>query len=99
MSSIAEKSADVHDKLEEVTTCCICDDTYRDPMILPCGHTFCLTCLQHIGSHTGKNPGDQMPCPVCRQEFKIPEDGFGALAMNIFVVKLIDITTTQQKAS
>src|SRR5688572_7782132 len=82
MSPTGEKSAAVQDELHDVTTCCICDETYRDPVILPCVHTFCLTCLQHIGAYTDKNPGDPMPCPLCRQEFTIPEDGFAALKRN-----------------
>src|SRR5688572_28671176 len=79
VSNTDGKSGKVQDELHDVTTCCICDETYRDPVILPCIHTFCLTCLQRIGTHTDKNPGDPMPCPLCRQEFTVPEDGFAAL--------------------
>lgn len=99
MSPMEEQSGAVQDKLGCVTVCCLCDETYRDPVLLPCVHTFCLTCLQHIGTHIDKNPGEAMPCPLCRQEFTIPETGYATLQKNVFMASLIEITTPKEGAS
>jgi len=100
MSSLTEaKFSAAKDELDDVTTCSICHETYRNPKILPCVHSFCLTCLKDIGAHTNRNPGDSMACPLCRQEFTIPEHGFAALKKNFFMVRLIEITTAKNEAS
>ena len=47
--------------------CILCLETYKDPRILPCGHTFCLSCLQKLAnSHLSIN---KYKCAFCRQEF------------------------------
>src|SRR6218665_697856 len=78
--------------LAESTSCCICTGIYKCPKLLPCGHTFCLNCIQETGLKTSKGPGDKMPCLVCRQQFKIPSDGFIGLRNNFYVEGLIRVT-------
>src|SRR6218665_344681 len=65
--------------------CCICVEIFTDPRILPCSHTFCVKCLTETGSRIKKGPGDQMSCPLCREEFTIPKDGFTGLEKNVFL--------------
>ena len=40
---------------------------YMDPRVLPCGHTFCFKCIDQCRGN--RQPGQSMPCPVCRNEF------------------------------
>ena len=35
-------------------------------------------------------PGDDVPCPVCRKEFKIPDDGVDDLQHHFFIQQLVD---------
>lgn len=51
--------------LEEdlVTSCSICLCRYRDPVTLPCGHSFCGNCIQDSWRRCDKT------CPECRQPF------------------------------
>jgi len=39
-----------------------------------------------------KQPGDDMPCPLCMKEFTIPADGLSGIQKNFFMEKLIIIT-------
>ncbi|XP_017297089.1 tripartite motif-containing protein 35-like [Kryptolebias marmoratus] len=47
---------------EEDLHCPICMETYRDPVILPCSHSFCRVCLQNWWME--KNIRE---CPLCKE--------------------------------
>jgi len=61
----------VDKELDDMTECSICTEVFTDPRVLPCIHTFCLKCLLNYGKD--RQPGDHMPCPLCRKEFTIPD--------------------------
>ncbi|XP_062618146.1 uncharacterized protein LOC134279757 [Saccostrea cucullata] len=44
--------------------CNICWDIFTDPTILPCGHTFCMGCLNEIGRHRLKNTKVAVTCDI-----------------------------------
>ena len=79
------------EKLRNETECCICTETFVDPRVLPCLHTFCLKCLQINVTALNRGPLQLMPCPVCRKEFRIPDSGLAGLQKNFVVERLIDI--------
>lgn len=80
-------------QLKELTECCICAESFTDPKMLPCMHTFCSGCLQEMADAASKRPGDRMPCPVCRREYQIPSDGFSGLPRNFLMDRLVEIAT------
>nr|XP_029481615.1 zinc-binding protein A33-like isoform X1 [Oncorhynchus nerka] len=47
---------------EEDLSCPVCCDIFRDPVLLPCSHSFCKTCLQCYW-----NTSALRQCPVCRR--------------------------------
>lgn len=49
---------------EEVCTCPVCCDIFKDPVVLLCGHSFCRLCLQAWWRQSG-----QQTCPVCKELF------------------------------
>ena len=87
------------DDLDDMTTCCICTEVYTDPKVLPCIHTFCMKCIQETGLKTNKGPGDEMPCPICRQHFKIPQEGFPGLCKDFFIEKLIQLANVSDQSA
>lgn len=48
---------------EEEFCCPVCRDVFRDPVLLPCSHSFCRTCLQKCWE-IKKYP----ECPECRSK-------------------------------
>ncbi|KAM4600558.1 tripartite motif containing 35-28 [Polymixia lowei] len=46
--------------LQEDLTCPVCQEIYRDPVLLSCSHSFCRDCLERSWQHKKK-------CPVCRK--------------------------------
>ncbi|OCT64463.1 E3 ubiquitin/ISG15 ligase TRIM25 [Xenopus laevis] len=57
-------AADLRDELN----CSVCLDIYTDPVMLPCGHNFCLSCIKSVLASQG-NTG-VYTCPECRVKFK-----------------------------
>ena len=87
------------DDLDDMTTCCICTEVYTDPKVLPCIHTFCMKCIQETGLTANKGPGDEMPCPICRRLFKIPQEGFPGLPKHFFIEKLIQLANVSDQSA
>lgn len=46
--------------LQQDLTCPVCQGIFRDPMLLPCTHSFCRECLVKNWEYNKK-------CPVCRE--------------------------------
>jgi len=66
----------------ETKECPICKDEIQNPRLLPCIHSFCLGCLERYCRDS--LPGDDVPCPVCRTDFEIPEKGLADLPVRTF---------------
>ncbi|XP_068597670.1 E3 ubiquitin/ISG15 ligase TRIM25-like [Brachionichthys hirsutus] len=50
---------------EETLKCPVCQDFFTDPVTLPCGHDFCLTCIQAVWETDGSSKGPFF-CPECQ---------------------------------
>ncbi|CAK6977565.1 E3 ubiquitin-protein ligase TRIM39-like [Scomber scombrus] len=50
---------------EEQFRCCICIDIYTDPVSIPCGHNFCLDCIEGYW-----DTKDKAECPLCKTAFR-----------------------------
>uniref|UniRef100_A0A9J8B9M9 Uncharacterized protein n=2 Tax=Cyprinus carpio TaxID=7962 RepID=A0A9J8B9M9_CYPCA len=61
-----------HERLALELSCAICLQLYRDPVALPCGHNYCLGCIQNAAS--AEDPKSPRRCPECREEYGSPEE-------------------------
>nr|XP_020506583.1 E3 ubiquitin-protein ligase Midline-1-like isoform X3 [Labrus bergylta] len=52
--------------LEEMLTCPVCRDIFKDPRQLPCGHSLCMSCLESMLDLASNVP---FRCPDCRGYF------------------------------
>ncbi|XP_029308537.1 E3 ubiquitin-protein ligase TRIM11 [Cottoperca gobio] len=53
--------------LEEELTCSVCRDTFSKAHPLPCGHSFCPTCIREAWSSQGEGKS-RFTCPQCQEE-------------------------------
>uniref|UniRef100_A0A3Q3JCE2 RING-type domain-containing protein n=1 Tax=Monopterus albus TaxID=43700 RepID=A0A3Q3JCE2_MONAL len=53
-------------QLEEMLMCPVCQDIFKDPRQLPCGHSLCMGCLENMMDHFSDAP---FRCPDCRTNF------------------------------
>lgn len=66
-------------RLSRDLTCSICLDLFKQPVSLPCDHTFCHSCITNYWSGGGGGAGTRAPgqpgtgssgsCPQCRKVF------------------------------
>uniref|UniRef100_A0A8C6TR64 E3 ubiquitin/ISG15 ligase TRIM25-like n=1 Tax=Neogobius melanostomus TaxID=47308 RepID=A0A8C6TR64_9GOBI len=52
---------------QETLTCAICLEVLKDPVTIPCGHSYCRRCIDdHWDQEEGKA---KVSCPECRESF------------------------------
>ncbi|XP_037533117.1 tripartite motif-containing protein 16 [Nematolebias whitei] len=69
---------------QETISCSICLDLLKDPVTIPCGHSYCLGCIQTHWDRVGKKR--VCSCPQCRKDFKLRPD----LVKNIMLAELVE---------
>ena len=70
---------------------------FEKPKALPCLHTFCEDCLRDYTNGRGFDTAGKFPCPVCREEIKIPDSGIQAFPDNYIIASLRDTVDKSKK--
>ncbi|KAL3887911.1 hypothetical protein ACJMK2_000296 [Sinanodonta woodiana] len=87
--------------IAQLLQCPICLNTFKKPKLLPCGHTYCTSCIQsHINSKLTPRETELrcFPCPVCRadtspQNPEVDIDKWAeSFPVNSMVISLLDVT-------
>ncbi|KAF4530494.1 hypothetical protein B566_EDAN018470, partial [Ephemera danica] len=88
--------------VDELLECPICIERFKRPKMLPCQHTFCLSCLEKQISTNGskdanvvisiKDSTTVLFCPTCRAQVKLsPEKGVTSLPPNLYIESLLRV--------
>ncbi|CAB3225499.1 unnamed protein product [Arctia plantaginis] len=67
------------------TTCAICRETFVDPKVLNCFHTFCRACLEREQTHP-----DKVTCVTCRVDSLLPTAGVNGLLTNLVIAAAVE---------
>ena len=82
--------------LKKQVTCSICLDTYTDPKILSCFHTFCCKCLKEHARNTHRQ--GKFRCPECQAEIDLPESNrFDRLSTSFIHNSLLGLLETEDR--
>ena len=77
-----------HEKIERLRDrmlqCPICIDEYKDPRILPCHHSVCLSCLLEY-VQASSSSGRLFRCPQCRADVCVPRGGVKDFPPNFYI--------------
>uniref|UniRef100_A0A3Q1F3J2 RING-type domain-containing protein n=1 Tax=Acanthochromis polyacanthus TaxID=80966 RepID=A0A3Q1F3J2_9TELE len=55
---------------ESFLSCHVCSETFRDPVSLSCGHSFCSSCLQKFWEQA-----ENKNCPICKRKSSKDDPG------------------------
>jgi tripartite motif-containing protein 71 len=75
-------------QIQQRLTCPVCLEPFKQPKLLPCQHTFCLTpCLTNLADRSTR----RVKCPECRSIHNLPLQGVEALPNNITIQRFLDL--------
>uniref|UniRef100_A0A1X7TG97 RING-type domain-containing protein n=1 Tax=Amphimedon queenslandica TaxID=400682 RepID=A0A1X7TG97_AMPQE len=89
---LCKKNEEENDEIP--STCTVCQDTYSDPRILPCLHSFCKGCLSKLASIS-----TSVKCPLCRNEHTLSPKGVDELLPNTQLARKVETLSTTKEIS
>ena len=73
--------------LDDLLTCAVCLDEYKDPKTLLCLHSFCFKCLENCKRAYRRD----VTCPVCKKVTPLSGFGVGGLQNDFRIQQIRDI--------
>ncbi|XP_041841137.1 tripartite motif-containing protein 16-like [Melanotaenia boesemani] len=71
-------------QLEDSISCSICLDLLKDPVTIPCGHSYCMNCIKTCWDREDQK--ETQSCPQCGHTFTLRP----ALVKNIMLADLVE---------
>ncbi|KAL3890395.1 hypothetical protein ACJMK2_002677 [Sinanodonta woodiana] len=63
--------------------CSICMDSFKNPKLIPCHHSFCFSCLEdYVSTHVCNGRFD---CPICKTSVELPDSGVSGFPTNCYI--------------
>ena len=84
-------------KLDSQLTCAVCLDRYTDPRTLPCHHSYCKDCINHLPVELG-NGGQVVKCPSCRQPNQLGDKGASSFPVAFYINNLLEMDELLKKS-
>ncbi|XP_015915797.2 protein brain tumor [Parasteatoda tepidariorum] len=75
------------------TKCSICRETFKDPKVLICLHTFCQQCLERV-----QDSPENITCPKCKRDCALPIQGVAGLHTDYAVSNLVGGSSTNSNS-
>ena len=96
--AIVEMAEKTLKNVEQELNCSICLDTYSDPKLLQCFHTYCCKCLVKL---VVRDQQGQLilSCPICHQDTPVPASGVAGLQPAFQINHLLEIMEEHKKAA
>ena len=84
------------ESVQKLLQCAVCLELFKQPKILPCQHTFCLTpCLEGLFDQRTRS----IRCPECRADHFVPRAGVTAFPNNLTIIGFLELSKTHQRHS
>lgn len=78
------------DMVHEIMSCPHCKQTYRDPRLLYCGHTYCFECLVKMSTDSSC-----ISCLKCEAKYSMTSDRVDTFPKNLFVADMQEIPAVE----
>ena len=77
--------------------CGICGDVYSDPVMTPCLHSFCKSCIAKQLEEKGTSSNGSFRCPTCSVVSLLPDGGVKDFPSNLWLAHQATAAVYQQK--
>ncbi|XP_067687854.1 tripartite motif-containing protein 2-like [Haliotis asinina] len=71
--------------------CDVCQHQYHQPVLLPCLHSFCVSCVSHLAADSRRNANSllQLTCPTCKSTVTLSDISINQ--PNMFLLNLCQL--------